>query len=202
MNVRIARPALTPAALLALVSLAVVSPAAEPAATFYQVKNLVSDDGSTTRHTDPNLINGWGLAAGPTTPWWVANNGTNTSTLYNARGRMMPLVVDVPGGPTGIVYNGGTGFVLPGGRRPKPALFIFANQAGQILGWNTGNLRSFQYQVVRTDAPDSPHSMHRDNDWPSDIGKCCRFGRSTAIPPNVDCGEERANPIRTRHYRP
>jgi uncharacterized protein (TIGR03118 family) len=155
MNVRIARPALTPAALLALVSLAVVSPAAEPAATFYQVKNLVSDDGSTTRHTDPNLINGWGLAAGPTTPWWVANNGTNTSTLYNARGRMMPLVVDVPGGPTGIVYNGGTGFVIPGGRRPKPALFIFANQAGQILGWNTGNLRN---AVVEANVPDAEYT--------------------------------------------
>jgi uncharacterized protein (TIGR03118 family) len=138
----LARRTLARAAMVALLSPAVVAPAAQSAASFYVVKNLVSDDGSTTRKTDPNLVNGWGLAAGPGTPWWVANNGTSTSTLYVAGGFMLPLVVNVPGGPTGIVYNGGTGFVLPTGRRPMPALFLFATQEGKILGWNTRTLRN------------------------------------------------------------
>lgn len=140
MNRRLLLPALRPAAVLALVSLAVLAPAVEPAATFYVVKNLTSD-GTETRHTDPNLVNGWGLAAGPTTPWWVANNGTDTSTLYNARGRATPLVVNVPGGPTGIVYNGHAGFLLEKGRRSRPAAFLFATQQGTLLGWSTLSLR-------------------------------------------------------------
>ena len=37
-------------------------------------------------HTDGNLVNAWGLTAGPTTPWWVSDNGTDKSTLYNGDG--------------------------------------------------------------------------------------------------------------------
>ena len=36
---------------------------------------------------DKNLVNSWGLAASATSPWWVANNGTDTSTLYRATAR-------------------------------------------------------------------------------------------------------------------
>ena len=46
----------------------------------YVVTNLVSDGSIDAAHTDRNLVNGWGIAAGPTTPWWVSNNGTATST--------------------------------------------------------------------------------------------------------------------------
>jgi uncharacterized protein (TIGR03118 family) len=139
------------AALFALVTVAAIAHSADEAglqpsaAMFYKVKNLTSD-GTSTRHTDPNLVNGWGLVAGPTTPWWVANNGTNTSTLYRASGRPLALVVDVPGAPTGIVYNGGTQFVLTKGRRSKPALFMFAGMDGKITAWNT--LDSSQAVVV------------------------------------------------------
>ena len=47
--------------------------------------NLVSDDTQFTpaQVQDPNLVNPWGLAASPTGEWWVANEGTGTSTLYN-----------------------------------------------------------------------------------------------------------------------
>ena len=33
--------------------------------------------------TDSSLVNGWGIVSGPTTPWWVSDNGTDLSTLYN-----------------------------------------------------------------------------------------------------------------------
>src|SRR5687767_555343 len=66
--------------------------------------NLVSDDTSVTpaQVQDPNLVNPWGLAAGPTSNWWIANQGTGTSTLYNTSAPQVtvnPLVVDVPPNP-------------------------------------------------------------------------------------------------------
>ena len=64
---------------------------------------------------DPNLVNGWGLTAGATTPWWVANNGTNTSTLYNGDGTARSLIVSVHKAPTGAVFNGTADFVVSSG---------------------------------------------------------------------------------------
>jgi uncharacterized protein (TIGR03118 family) len=105
-------------------------------ANAYTVMNLVSDGAVPAAHVDPNLVNGWGLVAGPTTPWWVANNGTDTSTLYDGTGVARPLVVAVPGGPTGAVFNGSTDFVVSGGGASGPARFLFANEAGMVLGWS------------------------------------------------------------------
>jgi uncharacterized protein (TIGR03118 family) len=105
----------------------------------YQQRNLVSDIAGVARITDPQLVNPWGLAFGPTTPAWVADNGTDVSTLYSGavRGSIpvkVPLVVDIPGGaPTGVVFNGGAGFVINGS---TPARFIFDSEAGQIVAWS------------------------------------------------------------------
>src|SRR6267142_3500357 len=81
----------------------------------YKVVPLVSDGYTSTPRTDPNLVNAWGLVAGPTTPWWVANNGTATSTLYDGAGVPLALIVSLPGtngpaAPTGLVFNAGTGY--------------------------------------------------------------------------------------------
>src|SRR5882762_6087221 len=75
---------------------------------------VVSDGFVPAAHTDPNLVNGWGLVASGGSPWWVANNHTDTSTLYDSNGAAQggPLVVGVEGGPTGIVFNGGSDFVI------------------------------------------------------------------------------------------
>jgi hypothetical protein len=71
-------------------------------ASLYRVNALVSDSAATPAPAaDASLVNGWGLTAGPTTPWWAANNGTSTSTLYNAAGAKQALTVTVAGGPTG-----------------------------------------------------------------------------------------------------
>ena len=105
-------------------------------ANAYVVTNLVSDGFVPAAHTDPNLVNGWGITAGPTTPWWVANNGTDTSTLYDGTGAARPLVVNVPGAPTGTVFNGTSDFVVTDGTSSGAARFLFANEAGMIFGWN------------------------------------------------------------------
>src|SRR5258705_6128719 len=104
----------------------------------YTSSNLVADTAGAAAQVDPNLVNAWGLVAGPSTPWWVNNNHTNTSTLYDGTGAILPLVVTVPGGPTGIVFNGGSGFAVSDGTNSGPATFIFATESGLISGWNRG----------------------------------------------------------------
>jgi uncharacterized protein (TIGR03118 family) len=114
--------------------------AAKRNANVYTVTNLVSNGAIPAAHVDPNLVNAWGLAALPTSPWWVANADSDTSTLYNAAGvpfpPASPLVVTVEGGPTGEVANGGSGFVVHNGMLSGPARFIWATESGFIRGWN------------------------------------------------------------------
>ena len=112
----------------------------------YRQINLVSDIYGVAANLDPNLVNAWGLVHGPTTPWWVADNGTGLSTLYDSSGQAFPsgtpLVVTVappPGGssaaPTGLVFNGTTDFVVTSGSNSAAARFIFATEDGTISGW-------------------------------------------------------------------
>ena len=89
-----------------------------------------------TERADPQLVNAWGLAASPTGPWWIANEARGSSTLYAADGRKQALTVSVPGGPTGVVYNGGSGFVVRAGGRAAPARFLYACEDGRIRGWS------------------------------------------------------------------
>jgi uncharacterized protein (TIGR03118 family) len=107
----------------------------------YTVHKLVSDQPGVADHTDANLVNAWGITASPTSPWWVADNGTDVSTLYNGAGEAQfpptPLVVSVAGGPTGTVWNGSSGFVVSDGNgHSGPSVFMFATEAGTIRGWN------------------------------------------------------------------
>jgi len=122
-------------------SVAVAAAKKVAVANRYSVHNLVSDGFIAADHVDPNLVNAWGIARSSGSPWWVANNHTDTSTLYDGNGvpqfQPTPLVVKVEGGPTGIVFNGGTGFVVSDGHgHSGPARFMFATEAGTIRGWN------------------------------------------------------------------
>ena len=70
---------------------------------------LVSDGTAVTAPlADASLINGWGLSATATSPWWSANNKANNSTLYTGAGSKNATVVAVAGGPTGTVANPST----------------------------------------------------------------------------------------------
>src|SRR5262245_6937493 len=87
---------------------------------------------------DPHLTNAWGLVAGPSTPWWTSNNRTNTSTLYSGTGSIIPLVVSVPGAPTGIVFNGSASeFIVRAGGSSAAAAFLFSTESGLISGWSS-----------------------------------------------------------------
>jgi uncharacterized protein (TIGR03118 family) len=108
--------------------------------------DLVSDIPGMAAVTDPHLINPWGISLGPTTAFWVSDNRTGVSTLYDGNGQAQPLVVTIPasasaapgavGSPTGTVFNGGTGFVVKANGKSGAALFLFASLDGTISGWN------------------------------------------------------------------
>jgi len=112
-------------------------------ANVYLQHNLVSDTPGTADVTDPNLVNPWGISESGASPFWISDNGTGVSTLYNGSGAIIPLVVTIPsvagptgtGDPSGQVQNNTTGFVLANG---KPANFIFATEDGTINAWNGG----------------------------------------------------------------
>jgi uncharacterized protein (TIGR03118 family) len=103
----------------------------------FDVTPKVSDLPGVAPLTDPLLVNPWGLSAlSPAQPLWVANNGSDTSTLYNQTTfAKVPLNVSVPGQPTGTtaVNQGAGNFLVP--NTTQPSLFAFANQTGQILTW-------------------------------------------------------------------
>ena len=44
--------------------------------------NLASDIPGMAPLTDPDLKNPWGISHAPTSPLWVSNQGTDSSTLY------------------------------------------------------------------------------------------------------------------------
>jgi len=114
----------------------------------YTRVNLVSDIAGVARFTDPNLVNPWGLAFSATSPFWVADNGSGVSTLYNGRGQAFPvaapLVVTIPsptnptggGTPTGLVFNGTGEFVVTANDKSGSPPFLFATEDGTILDWS------------------------------------------------------------------
>jgi uncharacterized protein (TIGR03118 family) len=119
-------------------------------AQHYTQTNLVSDQPGVAAVTDPNLVNPWGLSRSATSPWWVANNNSGTSTLYTGTGTIIPIngngIVTIPppkgspagtvSTPTGTVFNGvATDFLVGPG---ASAAFLFVTEDGTISGWAGG----------------------------------------------------------------
>jgi uncharacterized protein (TIGR03118 family) len=130
---------------LGLLSLSITLFAQPTPTQHYKQTNLVADTPGVAPVTDPNLVNGWGISRSSTSPWWVSDNGTGRATLYSGTGTIVPLVVTIPpadsnsgptGTPTGQIFNGTSGFVLPNG---KSAAFLFVTEDGTLQGWNGGS---------------------------------------------------------------
>lgn len=137
-------------------------------AQHYKQTNLVSDlSNQGAAVVDPNLKNPWGLTRSSGSPFWIGNNNSGTSTLYDGNGNpqnffpdphpdsngnginssfnnfvMVPPPGFAPGtqsAPTGVVFNGSkTDFLLVPGKPGTQAIFIFATEDGTISGWNPG----------------------------------------------------------------
>jgi len=108
---------------------------------FIQI-NLDSDVPGLARVTDPNANNPWGIAFSPTGAFWLGENGSGVSDVMDGNGQLLPVVVTIPGieghrgTPTGVVYNGSTGFQVTANGVSGPAHFLFASEDGTISAWN------------------------------------------------------------------
>ena len=105
----------------------------------YQLTYLTSDITGKAKNTDPKLKNAWGLAYSPGNAFWVSDEATGYSTLYNGTGVPQSLQVVIPptsgtglGSPTGMVYNGSTEFKID----TWTSVFLFATLDGTISGWS------------------------------------------------------------------
>jgi uncharacterized protein (TIGR03118 family) len=141
---------------------------------FFDWENLQSDIAGVADRTDPNLVNSWGLALNTKANiFWVADNGSGLSTLYQPDGTLVPLVVTIPptsadtitppattaqAAPTGIVFNTfANAFILK--EDGLPAAFIFDGEDGSITAWN-GGLNPITSALIRVDnsSPDPTKS--------------------------------------------
>lgn len=124
-----------------IVALALLSAAHSAAAqaNAYQQTNLVSDTSGMANHTDPKLVNPWGISFFPGQPFWIADNNSGYSTVYDASGdQELAVVIPAPAGdtmpatPTGTVINSTGGFLVGG----VTSQFLFDSEDGTISGWN------------------------------------------------------------------
>src|SRR5690348_4440929 len=128
----------------------------------YTVTNLTADLPGVAPNTDPVLRNAWGVAFTPgASPFWIADNASGCSTLYDGTGVKVALQVPIPlpdnsvpstacqpasaqtnpppptpAAPTGLVWNPTTTFQVPG--TSTAASFIFATEDGAIAAWANG----------------------------------------------------------------
>lgn len=139
-------------AALALVTCAAVADDQDShARQSYHNQVLVSNGALPANFVDPNLVNGWGVAFNPQGFVWVSAEDTGKATLYDGTGSPQTLVVTIPGPngemghPTGIVFSGGTDFIVGNGTTNGPSRFIFATENGTIAGWapNVNALNAF-----------------------------------------------------------
>lgn len=107
-------------------------------AQFYTLTDLTSNLAG-KKHMDPLLKNPWGLAYGPGMPFWVSDEASGFSTLYDGTGTPQSLQVVIPtatatgkGTPTGIVYNASSDFRI----QTWISAFLFASLDGTISGWS------------------------------------------------------------------
>ena len=135
----------------------------------YRLTNLSSNQIRHAKNDDPLLVNGWGLVHAHGSPWWVSDNGSGWSTLYDSQGTQnsglkvliptagngpdSPTGLNGPGSPTGIVFNGSPDFQLGG----WPTFFLFATFDGTISGW--APMSNFNQAIlgVDTTANKNPH---------------------------------------------
>ncbi len=159
--------------LSAIISVAAYAATPSPANS-YLIHNLVSDLPDTADFQDPNLVNSWGLATTSTSPFWIGNNGSGTSTLYGTTGTAVALVVAIPttagpsgGAVSGVIANTTTAFSIADG---KAASFLFCTEDGTVSGWNG------------TVSPAGVATISVNNTAQNSVFKGCVIGGTSAAP--------------------
>jgi uncharacterized protein (TIGR03118 family) len=139
----------------------------------FVVTNLTSNLKGVAPNMDPVLQNAWGVTFTPgASPFWIADNATGCSTLYDGEGVIastLQVKIPLPGGsvpsackpatsntsptpaaPTGVVWNPTTTFLVPNQSTNTPAIFIFDTEDGTISAW-AGGLTPADQAVLAVD---------------------------------------------------
>src|SRR6266478_5029024 len=117
-------------------------PSVQAQTNSYKQTNLVSDTAGMAANTDAKLVNPWGIAFVPGHPFWISDNNSGFTTLYDQNGALNgSFTVPPPNGssnpatPTGIVAPpSGVTFNVNG----QPGIFIFDTEDGTISAWTGG----------------------------------------------------------------
>jgi uncharacterized protein (TIGR03118 family) len=121
-------------ATLALFGALATTAAAQPR-NAYEVHNLASNVAGLADNTNADVVNAWGLDASATSPWWIADNGTDLASVLMPTGAALAVRPTVGGGPTGLVANTtAAGFPVGGAR----SSFLFSSEDGMIRAWRGG----------------------------------------------------------------
>jgi uncharacterized protein (TIGR03118 family) len=158
---------LVPVAIIAFAVSSMTAIRADAQQNAYIITSLVSNLAGKAAVQDPNLQNAWGVAFTPAaSPFWISDNNSGLSTLYDGNGTIVPLVVTIPcpptagqgsscpasAAPTGIVWNpttsATTGFLVPG--TTQLASFIWDTEDGTLSAW-TGGLTPPDNAVLAVD---------------------------------------------------
>jgi uncharacterized protein (TIGR03118 family) len=148
---------------VALLTTAVASRALAAQTFLYTQTNLTSNLPNQAANQDPNLQNAWGVAFLPSTvfpggsPFWLSDNNSGLSTLYDAAGALVAPPVNIPsptsmtgGTPTGLVSN--LNIVTdPTANDFMSDVFIFDTEDGTIVGWQTPSMTFNTQAIVRVD---------------------------------------------------
>jgi uncharacterized protein (TIGR03118 family) len=136
--------------ILGAITVGCIAGVALPAACQYKLVNLVANEKDLgheipqAANFDKNLVNAWGLAFLPSSPFWVTDEYTGLSSVYSPNGTLK-LTITIPrapsdpmppGCPTGIVANPWGGFTISDDGKSGSALFLVVTLDGTISGWN------------------------------------------------------------------
>jgi len=112
------------------------------------VTNLVTDDQAinSAQITDPFLKNAWGISHSTGSPFWVSDNGTGVTTLYQvspSTNVTTKVILGSPPDPSGGVVIPPAGSGTPTGQVFNTAnatafnrdVFLFVSEDGTISGW-------------------------------------------------------------------
>ena len=119
----------------------------------YAKTNLVFNIPGTAPHTDPRLLNAWGILSA-TEGVWVNNNHSGLTAGYSANGTFTRFSIHIPspgggdGAPTGLIFNDSSRFIITNGHRHAAATFLMATEDGTITAWNQSINKSNALIVV------------------------------------------------------
>ena len=114
---------------------------APTAASGFQQTNLVADTAGSASHTDPGMLNPWGIAFAPGQPFWIAENNLGRARVFDPSGAPgIPVGIAIPtasqtdpaSAPTGVLFNPIDEDFRVGA---NPAQFLFATENGTVSTW-------------------------------------------------------------------